>query len=134
MRPAVAVAPVPTTRSVDENGTFAFCEGEVVELLHALATSATIASSRFILCVAGRSCFVSPSSSVIVDRFASSVPIVQRPRTWPFQGQDSGSNPDGDANILHCEIPGLLVKHGVNRSTAQPSSCTLFVARLRICI
>ena len=25
------------------------------------------------------------------------VPIVQRPRTWPFQGQDMGSNPVGDA-------------------------------------
>ena len=26
------------------------------------------------------------------------VPIVQRPRTRPFQGQDPGSNPGGDAN------------------------------------
>ena len=26
------------------------------------------------------------------------VPIVQRPRTWPFQGQNAGSNPAGDAN------------------------------------
>src|SRR5437762_5815249 len=26
------------------------------------------------------------------------VPIVQRPRTWPFQGQNTGSNPVGDAN------------------------------------
>src|SRR5687768_16178131 len=25
------------------------------------------------------------------------VPIVQRPRTWPFQGQNTGSNPVGDA-------------------------------------
>ena len=25
------------------------------------------------------------------------VPIVQRPRTWPFQGQNAGSNPAGDA-------------------------------------
>ena len=24
------------------------------------------------------------------------VPIVQRPRTWPFQGQNTGSNPVGD--------------------------------------
>src|SRR3954454_12727672 len=28
-----------------------------------------------------------------------SVPIVQRPRTWPFQGQNTGSNPVGDANL-----------------------------------
>jgi hypothetical protein len=28
--------------------------------------------------------------------FLSSVPIVQRPRTWPFQGQNTGSNPVGD--------------------------------------
>jgi hypothetical protein len=27
------------------------------------------------------------------------VPIVQRPRTWPFQGQDTGSNPVGDASL-----------------------------------
>ena len=31
-------------------------------------------------------------------RQPSTVPIVQRPRTWPFQGQDPGSNPGGDAN------------------------------------
>src|ERR1017187_5357558 len=29
-----------------------------------------------------------------------SVPIVQRPRTWPFQGQNPGSNPGGDANPI----------------------------------
>jgi hypothetical protein len=29
-------------------------------------------------------------------KFLSSVPIVQRPRTWPFQGQNTGSNPVGD--------------------------------------
>src|SRR5579862_3149263 len=28
------------------------------------------------------------------------VPIVQRPRTWPFQGQDPGSNPGGDATSI----------------------------------
>lgn len=27
------------------------------------------------------------------------VPIVQRPRTWPFQGQNTGSNPVGDARL-----------------------------------
>ena len=27
------------------------------------------------------------------------VPIVQRPRTWPFQGQNPGSNPGGDASL-----------------------------------
>ena len=27
------------------------------------------------------------------------VPIVQRPRTWPFQGQNTGSNPVGDASL-----------------------------------
>ena len=30
---------------------------------------------------------------------AEHVPIVQRPRTWPFQGQNTGSNPVGDATI-----------------------------------
>ena len=29
--------------------------------------------------------------------YALPVPIVQRPRTWPFQGQNTGSNPVGDA-------------------------------------
>ena len=29
----------------------------------------------------------------------SRVPIVQRPRTWPFQGQNTGSNPVGDATL-----------------------------------
>src|SRR6266496_3351795 len=28
------------------------------------------------------------------------VPIVQRPRTWPFQGQNAGSNPAGDAKLF----------------------------------
>ena len=28
---------------------------------------------------------------------STNVPIVQRPRTWPFQGQNTGSNPVGDA-------------------------------------
>ena len=28
------------------------------------------------------------------------VPIVQRPRTWPFQGQNTGSNPVGDAKLF----------------------------------
>ena len=32
------------------------------------------------------------------DRHPHRVPIVQRPRTWPFQGQNTGSNPVGDAN------------------------------------
>jgi hypothetical protein len=32
-----------------------------------------------------------------LDRSALYVPIVQRPRTWPFQGQNTGSNPVGDA-------------------------------------
>ena len=31
------------------------------------------------------------------DLEQTSVPIVQRPRTWPFQGQNTGSNPVGDA-------------------------------------
>jgi hypothetical protein len=31
---------------------------------------------------------------------ARRVPIVQRPRTWPFQGQNTGSNPVGDANAV----------------------------------
>jgi hypothetical protein len=29
--------------------------------------------------------------------YPAAVPIVQRPRTWPFQGQNTGSNPVGDA-------------------------------------
>src|SRR5439155_26742217 len=36
-----------------------------------------------------------------------SVPIVQRPRTWPFQGQNTGSNPVGDATPTRkftCEV------------------------------
>jgi hypothetical protein len=34
-----------------------------------------------------------------LDRSALYVPIVQRPRTWPFQGQNTGSNPVGDASL-----------------------------------
>ena len=33
------------------------------------------------------------------------VPIVQRPRTWPFQGQNTGSNPVGDAIASGQTIP-----------------------------
>jgi hypothetical protein len=33
-----------------------------------------------------------------------SVPIVQRPRTWPFQGQNPGSNPGGDAKFRFSEF------------------------------
>ena len=33
------------------------------------------------------------------------VPIVQRPRTWPFQGQNTGSNPVGDATACGQTIP-----------------------------
>ena len=36
------------------------------------------------------------------------VPIVQRPRTWPFQGQNSGSNPDGDASLRSPEFVSEL--------------------------
>ena len=32
---------------------------------------------------------------------ANRVPVVQRPRTPPFHGDDTGSNPVGDANILN---------------------------------
>jgi hypothetical protein len=40
-----------------------------------------------------------------LDRSALYVPIVQRPRTWPFQGQNTGSNPVGDATIFAHAIP-----------------------------
>ena len=32
--------------------------------------------------------------------FAHRVPVVQRPRTPPFHGDDTGSNPVGDANFF----------------------------------
>ena len=32
---------------------------------------------------------------------SSCVPVVQRPRTPPFHGDDTGSNPVGDANTFH---------------------------------
>src|SRR5262245_40397644 len=51
-----------------------------------------------VLCVHGQG--VRPISAWYESRFLRPVPIVQRPRTWPFQGQNSGSNPDGDANFL----------------------------------
>ncbi len=34
-------------------------------------------------------------------RLAYSVPVVQRPRTPPFHGDDTGSNPVGDANQIN---------------------------------
>ena len=37
------------------------------------------------------------------------VPIVQRPRTWPFQGQNPGSNPGGDANLFALIPPPLFL-------------------------
>ena len=36
-------------------------------------------------------------ASFYACRCTPRVPIVQRPRTWPFQGQNTGSNPVGDA-------------------------------------
>ena len=36
----------------------------------------------------------------IIQRSTLRVPIVQRPRTWPFQGQNTGSNPVGDVPLL----------------------------------
>ena len=42
------------------------------------------------------------------------VPIVQRPRTWPFQGQNTGSNPVGDA-IRWGSIPGTYVTNSFAR-------------------
>jgi hypothetical protein len=36
------------------------------------------------------------------------VPIVQRPRTWPFQGQNTGSNPVGDANPFNASLRRLF--------------------------
>src|SRR3954469_17438026 len=42
-----------------------------------------------------------------------SVPIVQRPRTWPFQGQNTGSNPVGDA------IPDSAVEDSFNCMNAK---------------
>jgi hypothetical protein len=49
-----------------------------------------------------------------LDRSALYVPIVQRPRTWPFQGQNTGSNPVGDATLLDkVRRPNLSVtRHG----------------------
>jgi hypothetical protein len=35
--------------------------------------------------------------------FAHRVPVVQRPRTPPFHGDDTGSNPVGDANSFSRE-------------------------------
>ena len=32
------------------------------------------------------------------------VPVVQRPRTPPFHGDDTGSNPVGDANSFHLQL------------------------------
>jgi hypothetical protein len=42
------------------------------------------------------------------------VPIVQRPRTWPFQGQNTGSNPVGD-------VPN----HQSNRHNRRPNGVCL---------
>ena len=52
------------------------------------------------------------------------VPIVQRPRTWPFQGQNAGSNPAGDAKLRYDSQPAA--------AAARPGSLELvkeFVAR-----
>jgi hypothetical protein len=38
------------------------------------------------------------------------VPIVQRPRTWPFQGQNAGSNPAGDATPLRTNDSAALTR------------------------
>jgi hypothetical protein len=38
---------------------------------------------------------------------ADHVPIVQRPRTWPFQGQNTGSNPVGDATHAERLLPAV---------------------------
>ena len=36
------------------------------------------------------------------------VPVVQRPRTPPFHGDDTGSNPVGDANPFNNFLPSEI--------------------------
>src|SRR6185436_13521787 len=55
----------------------------------------------------------------------SNVPIVQRPRTWPFQGQNTGSNPVGDESLALARLhpPTLFGKRGASlrAATAVPN-------------
>ena len=52
------------------------------------------------------------------------VPIVQRPRTWPFQGQNTGSNPVGDATKgrQHRSRDQLARRHRCREPVAVPIS------------
>src|SRR5439155_20152631 len=50
------------------------------------------------------------------------VPIVQRPRTWPFQGQNTGSNPVGDAIDVLLSLTELRAE----TSLIAPSNRRLF--------
>src|SRR5438445_9577539 len=53
------------------------------------------------------------------------VPIVQRPRTWPFQGQNTGSNPVGDVKDVLVKSfnnsAGVVVWAVQNRSASTTS-------------
>ena len=49
-----------------------------------------------------------------LDAFYQPVPIVQRPRTWPFQGQNTGSNPVGDEPPTERD-PADVVAPNLNR-------------------
>jgi hypothetical protein len=51
---------------------------------------------------------------------AHRVPVVQRPRTPPFHGDDTGSNPVGDANL---SIIGQSLKFQSKRqASGDPSA------------
>jgi hypothetical protein len=49
------------------------------------------------------------------------VPIVQRPRTWPFQGQNTGSNPVGDATA-RIKLTARRSVSGISNQTAWRGS------------
>ena len=51
--------------------------------------------------------------------YLHSVPVVQRPRTPPFQGENTGSNPVGDANKLVFRNLKLLNEPGEAKSGYQ---------------
>ena len=56
------------------------------------------------------------------------VPIVQRPRTWPFQGQNTGSNPVGDAtavaNSSRITRSNAISRRAASRRRVRAVACT----------
>src|ERR671931_363227 len=63
-----------------------------------------------------------PNAAPARGAWLADVPIVQRPRTWPFQGQNTGSNPVGDDSLASlANRPPTVSRRAASRSRSTPA-------------